>query len=401
MIGTLPECDLVLTDPTVSRQHLRVELKADGLRVVDLKSRNGIDLNGVRISDAMVPLGGRLKLGDTELRVDALGQSRPQPGVDTEFHGLLGASGAMRELISTVQKVAPTDATVLVQGETGAGKDVAARALHRGSGRKGELIVFDCGSASPGVIASELFGHVRGAFTDARTDRSGAVVDADGGTLFLDEVGELDLSLQPALLRLLETHQVKPVGGSKTRKVDVRVVAATNRNLSAEVDAGRFRRDLLFRLAVVTVSLPPLRERLDDLPLLARKLLADDQLSLELTDETLAILRSYTWPGNVRELKNVLFRMATLGGQPDLAHGTVAPSESRAAKQKPDDALDQGDLPAEFHKARESLIERFERQYLKDLLAKNEGSISDAARTAGIARGHLYRLLKKHGLASR
>ncbi len=400
LVGTLDTCDLVLTDPTVSRQHLKLELLTDGLRATDLKSRNGVWFNGSKLTEAVLPLGARLQLGDTELRIDPLDRPKPAPGRETEYHGLLGGSAAMREVISTVKKVAPTKGTVLIQGETGTGKEVAARALHQGSGRKGELIVFDCGAASPGVIASELFGHVRGAFTDARTDRPGAAVDADGGTLFLDEIGELDLSLQTSLLRLLENHEVKPVGGSRSRKVDVRVVAATNRDLRVEVDAGRFRQDLLFRLAVVTVVLPPLRERLDDLPLLARKLLDDAQLSLELTDETLSILRSYTWPGNVRELKNVLFRTATLGGAPDLAAANPQPAIPKTTVSKKPEAgpaLDE-DLPADYRRARESLLARFEKQYVKDLLEKSGGNVSQAARTAGIARAHMYRLLNKHGL---
>ncbi len=400
IIGTLDTCDLVLTDPTVSRQHLKLELGSGGLKAIDLKSRNGVWFNGSKLTEALLPLGARLQLGDTELRIDALDRPKPAPGLETAYHGLLGGSAAMREVISTVQKVAPTKGTVLIQGETGTGKEVAARAIHAGSGRKGELVVFDCGAASHGVIASELFGHVKGAFTDARSDRTGAAVDADGGTLFLDEIGELDLGLQASLLRLLENQEVKPVGGSRSRKVDVRLVAATNRDLQAEVNAGRFRQDLLFRLAVVTVVLPPLRERLDDLPLLARKLLDDAQLSLELHDETLAILRSYTWPGNVRELKNVLFRTATLGGAPDLSSSSASPAPSIPKATQPAasaPALDD-DLPPDYRRARESLLARFEKQYVKELLEKSGGNVSAAARTAGIARAHMYRLLNKHGL---
>ncbi len=400
VIGTQEGCDLKLSDGTVSRQHLRLVLKPDGLQAVDLNSRNGVFFNGARIKEANVPVGAVLRVGESELRIDALGFERPQPGSRTELFGLYGQSSVMREMISTLEKAARTDATILLQGETGSGKEVAARAVHSASNRKGPLVVFDCGAASAGVIASELFGHVKGAFTDASATRVGAVEQANGGTLFLDEIGELDLSLQPSLLRLLESKEVKPVGGDKARAVDVRVVAATNRDLGAEVSAGRFRQDLLFRLAVVTVPVPPLRERLDDIPLLAEKLLADAGLSLELSEAALATLRSYAWPGNVRELRNVLMRAATLETTPEIAHpssgGSSAPAEAPTAA--PERRREEPELPIDYRQARETMLARFEREYLLNLLAKNERNVSRAARNAGVARGHLYRLLKKHGL---
>ncbi len=394
VIGTLAGCDLQLTDETVSRQHLRLVLKPEGLQAVDLNSHNGVFFDGARIKDAGVPLGAVLRIGETELRIDALGLERPEPGSRTELHGLFGQSSVMREMISTLEKVAPTDTTVLLQGETGSGKEVAARALHQASGRRGPFVVFDCGAASAGVIASELFGHVKGAFTDASATREGAVEQADGGTLFLDEIGELDLSLQPSLLRLLESKEVKPVGGDKARAVDVRVVAATHRELTEEVAAGRFRQDLLFRLAVVAVKVPPLRERLEDIPLLAEKLLAHAGLTLELPEPALATLRSYVWPGNVRELRNVLMRAATLETLPEIA---AAPA-GKPPPAEPEQRRQEEELPIDYRQAREGMLARFEREYLLNLLAKNDRNVSRAARSAGVARGHLYRLLKKRGL---
>ena len=391
LVGSLDSCDLKLTDPTVSRQHARLELRTAGLHVTDLRSHNGTVFNGSRITEAIVPLGARLKVGESELRVDALGRERPSPGGRSEYFGLAGGSAAMRELIAQVEKVAPTPTTVLLHGETGTGKEVAARALHAGSGRKGALVVFDCGAVQPELLASELFGHVKGAFTDAVQERKGAVERADRGTLFFDEIGELELTLQPALLRLLERKEVQPVGGTRTRKVDVRVIAATHRNLQEDVEAGRFRPDLLFRLEVVTLTVPPLRERLDDLPLLARRLIEDAGLKYELDDDSLNVLRGYVWPGNVRELGNVLLRTATLGGAISLPESTTQAATQRRVEPKHEE-------PEDYRAAREAMMGRFEREYLLDLLARHDHNVTQAAKAAGIGRAHLYRLLKKSGI---
>jgi len=386
LVGSAAGCDLVLADPKVSRQHLKLACTPTGLQLTDLQSRNGTQLNGASVRDAVVPLGARLRLGDSELQVLPAGEARRAAH---DFHGFVGKSPAARALVGELERAAASDATVLLTGETGTGKEAVARALHLASARSGRLVVFDCGAVSQELVASELFGHVKGAFTGADETRPGAVARADGGTLFLDEVGELPLSLQPSLLRLLELKDVRAVGGDVSQRVDVRVVAATHKDLEAEVKAGRFRQDLFFRLAVLTVRIPPLRERLEDLPLLARRLLAEAGRTLELSDEVLTQLSGYGWPGNVRELRNVLLRAVALGTSPEPQGPAGAPAGGDAGA---------AELPLNYREARETMLERFEKAYLVHLLAEHEGNVTQAAKTADIARSHLYRLLTRHGL---
>jgi DNA-binding NtrC family response regulator len=276
-------------------------------------------------------------------------------------------------------------------GETGTGKEVLARAIHARSARaKMPFVVVDCGAVAPTLIESELFGHVRGAFTGAVSDRSGAFLEADGGTIFLDELGELPMELQPKLLRVLEAGTIRRVGEDKHRKVDVRVVAATHRDLEKEIDAGRFRRDLYYRLAVVLVTVPPLRDRLDDIPFLARHFVQQmGRGDFELPRALLARFAAYHWPGNVRELRNLVER-ALAGADID-----PLPQEPQAAR-----ALSTGenltDLP--FKEAKERLVDSFAKEYLAALLEKCGGNISEAARQAGIARNYVHRLVQKYGL---
>ena len=276
LVGKAPGCALVLRDPAVSRQHLELAVVEGGLRVRDLGSRNGSLFGGARFSEITVGSGAVIQLGRTELRVlpEGVRDALP-PSTRDHFGGLLGRSLAMRELFAVLERVAPSDVAVLIEGETGTGKELCAEAIHAASRRAGKpFIVCDLAGVARSLVESELFGHVRGAFTGADRDREGAFVQADAGTIFIDEIGELDLELQPRLLRALERRQVKPVGGSAYRTVDVRVVAATNRDLQSEVRAGRFREDLYHRLAVVRVRLPSLRERKEDIPLLAQHFLS-------------------------------------------------------------------------------------------------------------------------------
>ncbi len=335
-IGSGQGVDLLLLDGAVSRRHVTLRAGRDGLRVTDAGSRNGTTLDGVRVLDAFARQGSILGLGASTLRV-AIGQDTVDLPLSARerFGGLLGRSIAIRRVFSILERVAQTDDAVLVEGETGTGKELVAAALHEESARSnGPFVVFDCSAVAGNLIESELFGHVRGAFTGAVGDRTGAFEAADGGTLFLDEIGELPLDLQPKLLRALEKLEVRRVGANAARRVDVRIVAATNKNLEQEAASGRFREDLMYRLAVVRVTLPPLRERLDDVELLARHFAEAygkrAGRPVVLDDAALRALRSRAYPGNVRDLRNAVARTLTLG-HPDatVPRPSMPPAEQR------------------------------------------------------------------------
>jgi DNA-binding NtrC family response regulator len=302
----------------------------------------------------------------------------------------------MRRLFKLLDDVAASDATVLIEGEKGTGKALFAEEIHRHSPRKnGPFVVFDCGVIPEGRIESALFGAVAGAVSGALTDRRGAFEEADGGTLFLAEIGELPMAVQPALLRALDKQVVRPVGGSNYARASVRVVAATNRNLHAEIAAKQFREDLFYRIAVVRMLVPPLRDRPDDIPLLVQHFL--DQLRpdrpLGLAPGALERLRRHLWTGNVRELRNVVERASALSRGSDLVlddtfdqRGTT-PSGNAAP-----------DLTLPFKEAKAQVVDAFERAYIEALLKRHEGNLSAAARAAEIDRKHLRELLRKHGL---
>nr|WP_224240738.1 sigma 54-interacting transcriptional regulator [Hyalangium gracile] len=392
-LGTDPACDIVLKDRKVSRQHLSLEVREDRVLARDLGSRNGSFCERMRFTELEVRLGAILRLGDTELKIvpeDSREIVIPLSS-DTRFGGLVGGSRRMREVFTLLQRLAAGDADVLIQGETGTGKELCAEGIHTASPRnKGPFSIVDLAGIAPSLVESELFGHVKGAFTGAQADRAGAFERADGGTVFLDEVGDLPLELQPRLLRVLERRQVKRVGANDYRTVNVRVVAATHRDLEAAVKEGRFREDLFHRLAVLHVTLPPLRERPEDIPLLVDTML--ERMSKPpsaLSEQTRALLTQYPWPGNVRELRNVVQRVVNLGEQ-------ALPEMSPTGTPVPLPPGPELDLP--FKEAKERLIEGFERDYLKNLLERCEGNISRAARESGIARIYVRKLLKKHGL---
>ncbi len=317
-------------------------------------------------------------------------------GVDLDsgrFGDLHFASSAMREAAALLAKVAPTDLSCVVTGETGTGKELAARALHQHSDRAAmPFVVVDCGSVQRNLIESELFGHERGAFTGAERARAGAFETADKGTLFLDEIGELPLDLQPKLLRVLERGEIKRLGASRRVVVDVRVVAATHRDLPAMVDAETFREDLFYRLAEVVVALPALRDRVGGAAFLAERFLKD--LNGELTPGAKDALNTRRWPGNVRELRNVLRRAAVMSEGPiEAAH--FAPLVTGAQVSR--DAVPLSDhLP--LKEARELWLEPLERRYLVAVLARHEGDLTSAAAHIGLHKKSLERLLRKHAL---
>jgi transcriptional regulator with GAF, ATPase, and Fis domain len=315
----------------------------------------------------------------------------------------------MREVFGLLERLAPTDATLLVGGETGTGKDLLARAAHAASPRaRHPFIVVDCGAVVGTLIESELFGHEKGAFTGAIEARKGAFELAHKGTLFLDEIGELPLSLQPKLLRSLESRRIRRVGGEREIPVDIRVIAATHRNLRLEVERGKFREDLYFRLAVVPLHLPPLRERRDDVPLLAEQLLArlatePGAAPMSIGKESLMALRAHDWPGNVRELRNVLERAALMSraaGQTEvrLVGLPALAAVGAAAKNAETSTAADFDPTKSYRETREIWETEFERRYVGWLLGRHSGNVSSAAREADMDRKHLHKLAKKHGL---
>ncbi|HUH06112.1 MAG TPA: sigma 54-interacting transcriptional regulator [Kofleriaceae bacterium] len=401
MVGTHPDNDLVLTDDRVSRYHLELQVRREGLQIKDLDSTNGTVHKGVRLGAITVAERTMIRLGkhtDVEiLTVDEAIELEAFQG--DRLAGVLGETGIMRELFSLLSRVAPTDATILLEGETGTGKEAVAEAVHHLSPRAHRpFIVVDCGAIPHELIGSELFGHAKGSFTGAAADKAGLIEAADGGTLFLDEIGELALDLQPQLLRVLDKRQVRRVGETRAINVDIRVLAATHRDLKAMVKSGAFREDLYYRLAVVKAVVPPLRARLADIPLLAEHFA--DRLGRggwALSPVLLEQLQQHGWPGNVRELRNVVERALSLGEAGALPRLSGDESSYAAAgvnpTREPEDVLE---LP--FKEAKAQLVEGFEREYLTHLLDRHRGNISRAANEAGIDRNYIHRLIKKYEL---
>ncbi|HEX4460941.1 MAG TPA: sigma 54-interacting transcriptional regulator [Polyangia bacterium] len=394
-IGFHPSNDLVVEDATVSRFHCEVRIGEDGAHVRDLDSRNGTVLDGVRVSDAHLRGGSLLKMGRVGLRFEFSSESNRLPvSVGNTFGNLVGTSVAIRTAFALLERAAASDVTVLLEGETGTGKGVAAEAIHKASTRRDKpFLVVDCGAIPPNLLESELFGHEKGSFTGAVSRRVGAFEEASGGTIFLDEIGELAQDLQPKLLRVLESKEFRRVGGNAMNKTDVRVVAATNRDLRNEVNAGRFRSDLYFRLAVVKTSIPPLRERPEDIPItvdqILRTLGAEPAQTQPLrTPDFFAALAHSAWPGNVRELRNYLERCLVF--QEALPVSTESPANPAS--------MPGVDPKLAYAEARRRALDGFERGYAEALLREHGGKVAQAAAAAGMDRVYLYRILRRHGI---
>ncbi|MBI5508863.1 MAG: sigma 54-dependent Fis family transcriptional regulator [Deltaproteobacteria bacterium] len=390
-IGSSQANDLALSDRTVSRFHLVIETAGGTFTARDVGSTNGTTIAGLRVQQVFLDREALIELGNSRIRFRPSGDETTLelPHQD-HLGGLTGASPKMRQLYALIARVATTDLPVIIEGETGTGKELVARILHDKSNRSAEPFeVLDCGAIPDTLIESELFGHVRGAFTGADRDRQGIFERADGGTVFLDELGELKPDLQPRLLRVLEAHEIRRVGDDRPTKVDVRVVAATHRSLAELVNRGLFREDLYYRLAGCRVELPPLRDRLTDIPLLAEQFLrelrdaGERRAPATLDVETLQSFMSYSWPGNIRQLRNAVERLAIMG-RADLAE--------REPRQAPRDTDPEILLP--MREARES----FERRYLEDLLSRNAGDLNRAATAAEIHPKSLARLLRRYAI---
>jgi DNA-binding NtrC family response regulator len=395
-VGSHPSNDLILNDSTVSRFHCEVRVGPLGATVKDLGSRNGTSVDGVGVVEGFLRDGSTLRLGGCTVRFELeSGQLHIDASTATTFGSLVGVSLPMRVTFAQLERAAKSDITVLLEGETGTGKEGAAKAVHDGSRRRdGPFVVIDCSALPANLLESELFGHERGAFTGAETTRIGAFEEADGGTVFLDEVGELPADLQPKLLRVLESKEVRRLGSNALKRTDVRVLAATNRDLRVEVNAGRFRPDLYFRLNVLHVQLPSLRRRPDDLPVLAEHFLAASGASDEVrrqicTPAFFANLNAFAWPGNVRELRNYLERCL-------LFEAPLPVGGPRAVGAEPA----QAELARSFSVAKQHAIERFEQRYVEALLAAHGGKVAQAAAAANMDKAYLYRLIRRYQLKS-
>ncbi|MBI4821346.1 MAG: sigma 54-dependent Fis family transcriptional regulator [Deltaproteobacteria bacterium] len=400
-VGSDPTNGLVLSDPTVSGFHFDLQREKQGILIVDHGSTNGTMLAGARLERALLRPGSTIKAGNSSLTIDDGETVTVETFEGDAFHGLVGRAPSMRRLMAELMRAAPSDAPVLLLGETGVGKEVAARAIHDGSSRAGgPFEVVDCGAILPTLLTSELFGHERGSFTGAHDQHVGAFERANGGTLFLDEIGELPSDTQSALLGALERKSFRRVGGKKTISVDVRPIFATHRDLRREVNAGTFRRDLFYRIAVVTVLIPALRERSEDVPVLIERFLRQRGFNGHLEDlfspDSLAKLMLHRWPGNVRELRNIVDSTLVMGGPPRL-------------EEEADDGAPQGSGELSFDRffgrpyadARSALLDAFEQSYFVDLLERAGGSVTEAAKLGQMNRSYLSQLLRKKGIRGR
>jgi DNA-binding NtrC family response regulator len=390
IIGSSRNANIVIGVATVSRKHAELRLVPEGVLVQDLESRNGTFYNGQRVERMVLGRSGRITVGPATLsiEVDTESLAHAPASVSTTYRGIVGISPAIRGLFSVLGRLEGSLVTVLIEGDSGVGKERVAHALHTGSVvGKGPFVAVNCSALARELVGSELFGHRRGAFSGAQESRKGAFRSADGGTLFLDEIGDLPLDQQPILLRALELGEVRAVGDDTPHQVSVRVIAATNRDLEADVAAGKFRRDLFYRLAVVRLRVPPLSERPEDIAVLARHFAAEAGLG-DLPEEVSDELRARAWPGNARELKNAISAYSALGQLPERPR--VDQAELRS--------LMNGlvDLSRPYAEQKELLTDAFTQAYLEALMRRAEGNQSEAARISGLHRNHLARLLNKN-----
>jgi len=433
VVGRDPGNPLSIPDRLMSRRHCAVSVANGQFRLRDLGSSNGTFVNGIPVEQHVLEHGDRIRAGDSVLmflnagapsstalpgpgpvdeRTTRINGARPAGAcrgaasdsasdilaevlagrVSLQAHDMIGDGPAMRLVYSRIRKLAPSDCTVLISGETGTGKELAARAIHQNSRRaRRPFVAINCAALTEALLESELFGHEKGAFTGAHSLKKGKFEIADGGTIFLDEVGELAAPLQAKLLRALQHHEFERVGGTRTVRVDVRVIAATNRDLAAEVTGGRFRQDLWYRLNVVSVTMPPLRERREDIASLAAHFAAKYARgrAVELSPDALSALAAHDWPGNVRELENAIERAVVLGS-----------SDRISAEDLPEILAGQGEPESGGVAAFHDGVRDVKRRMILDAIERSGGNYAAAARLLGLNPTYLHRLLRNLQLKS-
>jgi two-component system, NtrC family, response regulator HydG len=399
VVGRSEGAHVVLDDHEVSGVHCELRAITEGIAVRDLGSTNGTFCGSVRVREAVITAKTELTVGTTRLTIEPSGnKQRVELGFADRFGSIVGASPKMRRVFSVLEKVSNTPLSVLVLGETGTGKEGVARAIHDASTRKDKpFVVVDCGSIPQTLAESILFGHEKGSFTGANERRDGALAEANGGTLFLDELGELPVDLQPKLLRALSERQVRRIGGTAFDSIDVRIIAATRRDLGTEMNAGRFRSDLFFRIAQVRVELPPLRERLVDVPMLIEDICTRVQQAWAapiVQDWIERRMASHDWPGNVRELVNVVSVAATLARTPEAIDDVLL----LARDEQPSQSMQSTQPATAFSDAKRHAIVAFERSYFGELAKRAKGNVSEMARQSGMERHHVRAYLRKYGL---
>lgn len=405
-VGRQAPHDIVLTDTSVSADHLELRLLPGGVRLLDRASTNGTWSGRIRLTDCVLADGAKFHVGDTRLQLRCAGPTEVAASTESRFCDLVGRSESMRILFAYLERLAPTPLSVLVLGESGTGKELVARAIHQTSRRAGPLVTLDCTTLPRELAESLILGHKKGSFTGAATDRKGCFEEADGGTLFIDEIGELPTELQPKLLRVLERREVCRVGEVAPRRVDVRIVAATHRDLRAMVSAGDFRLDLFQRLAQAEVFVAPLRERPEDVEALAmlfvRNVAEITGVRYALDRTAIEELMRRHWEGNVRELKNAVERAAYLSADPQLTAADFVPAHRRERRDPRDvgktDETASALMGLPLKEAGERLLDGFRRRYCGELLERYDGDIDAAAAEAGYGRRGFVEMLRRLGM---